>query len=96
MKHTKARISTRRGALPQRLSQLAQADAGELLALLDRMPDERLRTLLLLRHGFGLSWPAIRTAGERRGLYYSERHLYRLYAQALSQAGALLEASHEL
>ena len=96
MKKTKARKSTGRSALPQRLSKLAQTDAGALLELMDRLPDERLRTLLLLRHGFGLSWPAIRTAGERRGLYYSERHLYRLYAQALSQAGALLEASHEL
>lgn len=95
MKKTRARKSKGRSALPQRLSKLAQTDAGVLLELMDRIPDERLRTLLLLRHGFGLSWPAIRIAGERRGLYYSERHLFRLYAQALSQMGALLEASHE-
>ena len=95
MKNTRARRSVGRSALPQRLSKLAQTDAGALLELMDRIPDERLRTLLLLRHGFGLSWPAIRSAAARRGLYYSERHLYRLYAQALSQAGALLEAAHE-
>lgn len=68
---------------------------GELIELLDRLPDDRCRTLLLLRHGLGLSWPVIRDAAERRGLFYSERHLYRLYAQALSQAEALLEAEHE-
>lgn len=84
-----------RSALPQRLSQLARTDAAALLELLDRLPDERLRLLLLLRHGFGLSWPAIRSAAERRGLYYCERHLFRLYAQALAQAAALLEAAHE-
>ena len=63
MKKIKARKSTGRSALPQRLSKLAQTDAGALLELMDRLPDERLRTLLLLRHGFGLSWPAIRIAG---------------------------------
>lgn len=84
-----------RSALPERLTQLARTDAAGLLELLDRMPDERLRTLLLLRHGFGLSWPAIRAAAERRGLYYCERHLFRLYAQALAEAGALMGAAHE-
>lgn len=84
-----------RSALPRRLEAMARSDAAGMLELLERLPDERMRTLLLLRHGFGLSWPAIRSAAARRGLYYSERHLYRLYAQALSQAGALLEAAHE-
>lgn len=84
-----------RSALPRRLEVMARSDAAGMLELLERLPDERMRTLLLLRHGFGLSWPAIRSAAARRGLYYSERHLYRLYAQALSQAGALLEAAHE-
>lgn len=95
MKNTKAKRSMGHGALPQRLEELARTDAGAFLALLDRLPDERLRLLLLLRHGFGLSWPAIRAAGERRGLYYCERHLFRLYAQALSLAAALAEAPHE-
>lgn len=96
MKNSRARKSTGRSALPQRLSRLARTDAGVLLELMDQIPDERLRTLLLLRHGFSLSWPAIRVAAERRGLYYSERHLFRLYGQALAQAGALLEASHDI
>lgn len=84
-----------RSAMPGRLETMARSDTAGMLELLERLPDERLRMLLLLRHGFGLSWPAIRIAAARRGLYYSERHLYRLYAQALSQAGTLLEAAHE-
>ncbi|MGX8692162.1 MAG: hypothetical protein ACSW8E_00200 [Clostridia bacterium] len=95
MKSTKGRRSMGRSVLPHRLEQLAKADTGAFLTLLDELPDERLRLLLLLRHGFGLSWPAICLAAERRGLYYCERHLYRLYAQALVAAGTLLEASHE-
>lgn len=95
MKSTRGRRSTGRSMLPQRLDRLAKADAAALLRLLDRVPDERLRMLLLLRHGFGLSWPAIREATERRGLFYSERHVFRLYARALSQVSALLEAAHE-
>ena len=82
-----------RGALPRRLDELAAR--GGLPELLDRLPDERLRTLLLYRHGLALSWPAIRDAAERHGLYYSERHLYRLYAQALALAAGYLEAAHE-
>lgn len=95
MKNTKARRSMGHGAASQRLERLARTDAGAFLALLDGLADERLRLLLLLRHGFGLSWPAIRRAGERRGLYYCERHLYRLYAQALALAEAQPEAAHE-
>ena len=80
-----------RRALPMRLDALAAA--GKLPALLEALPDERHRKLLFLRHALGLSWPAIRNSGCE--LYYSERQLYRLYAQALAQAGALLEAGHE-
>ena len=79
--------------IQQRLDDLAAQKAlGETL---NRIPDERLRTLLLYRHELGLSWPAIREDAERNGLYYSERQLYRLYAQALALAAGLLEAADE-
>lgn len=83
-------------AVPRRLDALGRTDPAALLALLDRLPDGCGRTLLLLRHGLGLSWPAIRAAAERRGLFYSERHLFRLYARALAQAEALSGAGHDL
>jgi hypothetical protein len=82
-------------AVPRLLDRLAETDAAALLELLDRLPDERMYTLLLLRHGFAMSWPAIRSAAERRGMYYCERHLFRLYARALAETAALLEAAHE-
>lgn len=78
--------------LPRRLDALAAA--GGLEALLARLPEERHRALLQLRHGRGLSWPAIRAVGHP-ALYFSERQLYRLYAQALAAAERLLEAEHE-
>ena len=82
-----------RGGLPRRLDALAAL--GGLPGLLARIEDERLRTLLLLRHGLKLSWPAIRQAAARCGLYYGERQLFRLYAQALAQAETLLEADDD-
>ena len=94
-KTTKGRRSLGPSAVPQRLDALARTEPAALLELLEHLPDERSRTLLLLRHGLGLSWPAIRIAAERHGLYYSGRHLFRLYAQALAQAEALKGTAYE-
>lgn len=94
-KTTKGRRSLGPSAVPQRLDALARTEPAALLELLERLPDERGRALLLLRHGLGLSWPAIRSAAERHGLCYSERHLFRLYALALAQAEALRGGTRE-
>lgn len=96
MNQPQGKKCTDRSDLSERLEALRRSDAAALLELLDRLPDERLRALLLLRHGLGLTWPAIKIAVQRRGLYYSERTLYRMYAQALAQAAALLEMADEI
>ncbi len=90
---TKTRKDHRRAELAQKLDILAVF--GLLPALLKLLPDERQRTLLLLRHGRGLSWPELRAEAARRGLYYSERQLYRIYEQALGCFEALTETAHE-
>lgn len=87
MRTKRRRKNLTHGALPARLDALAAE--GRLPALLKELPDERERLLLLLRHGLGLSWPAIQEEVEKRQLYYCERHLYRLYAQALGRIAAL-------
>lgn len=79
----------RRAALRRALDGMEEP---ALSALLARMEDGRARLLLRLRHAEKLSWPELRAEAERRGLWYSERQLMRLYAAALEQAGRLLEA----
>lgn len=64
------------------------ADAGLLPVLTARLEDERLRTVLQLRHGLALSWQNVFLEGQQAGLYFSERQMYRLYARALAELAA--------
>ena len=89
MKQAGKRRSMGGSVWPRRLDELAAR--GRLLPALDALTDERQRTLILLRHGLGLSWPAARGEAERLGLLYSDRQLFRIYAQALRT----LEAADE-
>ena len=91
MKAKRATKNLCHGLLQQRLDELAEHRL--LQELLDRIPDARLRILLFFRHELGLSWPAIWEAAPRHRMYYSERQIYRLYAQALKLAAELLEAN---
>ena len=92
MTHTKEK-QTRRMELERKLDELTAL--GLLPALLNLLPDEKQRLLLHLRHRLGLSWPALRKEAEGCGLYYSERQLFRIYAQALAGFEALTEATDE-
>ncbi|MBR5342759.1 MAG: hypothetical protein IK149_02545 [Oscillospiraceae bacterium] len=90
MNRTRKRRSMGRSAWPERLDRLAAR--GRLTRALERLPDERQRALILLRHGLGLSWPAIRSEAEKKGLCYCERQLFRIYAQALRALEAVDES----
>lgn len=92
MTHTKEK-QTRRMELERKLDELTAL--GLLPALLTLLPDEKQRLLLHLRHRLDLSWPALRKEAARRGLYYSDRQFYRIYAQALGSVAVLLEAADE-
>jgi hypothetical protein len=92
MTHTKEK-PTRRMELEHKLDALAAL--GLLPALLKLLPDEKQRTLLQLRHGLGLSWPVLRKEAARLGLFYSDRQLFRFYAQALGSFAELTETADE-
>lgn len=89
MNRTRKRKSMGFSDWPARLDRLAAQ--GLLIRTLEKLPDERQQALILLRHGLGLSWPALRGEAEKLGLYYCERQLFRIYAQALRA----LEAADE-
>ncbi len=81
MNQTERRKAMTPSAWPERLDKLASW--GLLRMALTPLRDERQRKLVILRHGFGLSWPAVRREAARLGMPYSERQLYRIYTQAL-------------
>ena len=71
------------------------AARGILEPMLGGIRDERLRTILTLRHGNGLGWAAVGEELKKEGLYYSERQIYRLYAQATLAFEKRWGAAHE-
>ena len=76
-------------ALHKRLDALAAE--GKLDDLIIRLPDERHKMLIFLRHGKGLKWASVCGVAATNGLFYSQRQMLRLYAAALKQIESLLE-----
>lgn len=70
------------------LIQKARAEQREKAVsdFVDSLPSPESREILQLRYCLGLSWPEVITQLERSGLYYSERHMYRLHGKALNEA----------
>lgn len=85
MKTSKARTSKKYEEIAQKLNELSRTNHSLFEYLLSNITDERLRLLLRQRHGYNLSWPMIFEDLKNRGMYYSARHIFRLYAKAISQ-----------
>lgn len=85
MKNSKAKRSKKYEEIAQKLNELYRNNHSKFQYLLSNILDERLHLLILQRHGYGLSWPMIFEDLKNRGIYYSTRHVYRLYAKAINQ-----------
>ena len=53
------------------------------------LPDARHRAILRLRYISLLRWDAVRYGMQEVGLYYAERHIYKLHGAALQEARRL-------
>ena len=59
-------------------------------AFLDRIPDGMCRTILKRRYlEVGVNWTEIQDGLAQDGMFYSQRHLVRLFTRALEQAQRL-------
>lgn len=93
MKQSKARESKAHSEMAQKLTDLSRKDYESFKTLLDQLSDKRLFTILFLRHGYGYSWDCVDAELKIQGMYYSIRHVFRLYAKALDQAEQILKRS---
>lgn len=64
---------------------LAQVEAAR--EMVDGLEDLGERAVLRLRYLEGRRWPEVFSEMEKLGLYYCERHIYRIHARALERAG---------
>lgn len=58
----------------------------EVSDFIDSLPSPESREVLQLRYCLGLRWPEVIEQLSHSGLYYSERHVYRLHGKALNEA----------
>lgn len=93
MKQSKARESKAHSEMAQKLTDLSRKDCVSFKALVDQLSDKRLSMILFLRHGYGCSWDCVDAELKSQGMYYSLRHIFRLYAKALDQAEQILKRS---
>ena len=97
-------LCDRRGAAAKKLTQMIVNERARELELVGeeienyqlvekfvaRLPESAQRTILRRRYlDVGKSWEEIREELAKDGLYYSQRHLQRLHAQALEAAQKL-------
>ena len=56
---------------------------------IDRIPNDSYRLMLKLRYLDCLSWERVQELLSRSGVFYSDRHIYRLHGEALEAARRL-------
>ena len=56
---------------------------------IDRIPHDSYRLILKLRYLDCLSWERVQELLSRSGVFYSDRHIYRLHGEALEAARRL-------
>lgn len=83
----------------QLLASMADADAEavakhmeaadrmrEIEGFIDSLPSQNSRIILRYKYVEMLHWPELKRALEKSGIYYDERHIYRLHGLALNEA----------
>ena len=66
----------------------------EVSTFIDSLPTPEYREILAWRYGLGLPWPAVLEGVKAAGLYYTERHLFRLHGLALNEAREKWKETH--
>ena len=61
---------------------------------ISKLPDVRYRAVLTLYYVNLFTWPRVVQEMEKCGLYYSERHVFRLHGDALQAARTLWAETH--
>lgn len=72
----------------------AEQKEREVEDFINLLPDVRHRAVLTLYYVNLLKWPRVVEEMEKCGLYYSERHIFRLHGDALQQARILWADQH--
>lgn len=91
MKQIKARKSKTKNDMAQRLTDMSYKNYPAFSSLLNQISDSYLSLILRMRHGYGWTWPVIHYELKDFGLYYSLRHVFRLYAKALDEVEKILK-----
>ena len=72
----------------------AERKEKEVEDFISLLPDVRHRAVLTLYYVNLFKWPRVVEEMEKCGLYYSERHVFRLHGDALQQARVLWAEQH--